>query len=134
MITWCKIFSIAKLEFGGSDVINTNPSVTSNSVTVKWKEGKTIDERAAVYIGYYVEYRRRYVTTDPWTIGANVSLDLSHTWQQGTVRDLQSDTEYEIDISVYRVDESGTVYENTDDTSRHVTALYITTLPGKTSI
>ena len=120
------------MDFGRSDVIDTNRSVTFNSATVKWKEGKTIDERAAVYIGYYVKYRRRYDTANPWTIGANVSLDVSQTWQQGTVRDLQPDTEYEIDISVYRVDESGTVHENTDYTSRHVTALYITTLPGKT--
>ena len=122
------------MDFGTSDTIDTNPNVDFNSVTVKWEESTVVDERAAVYIGYYVKYRRRYDTNGPWTIGANVSLDLSQTWQQGSVRDLQPDTEYEIDISVYRLDESGTVHENTDDTSRHVTALYITTLPGKTSI
>ena len=119
------------MAFGGSDVIDTNPTVSFNSVTVKWIESTVVDERAAVYIGYYVKYRRRYDTNGPWTIGADVSLDLSEAWQQGTVRDLQPDTEYEIDISVYRVDESGTVHENTDYTSRHVTPLYITTLPGK---
>ena len=121
------------MDFGGSDFIDAYPSVTSNSVTVKWREGIVVDERAAVYIGYYVKYRKRYDTNDPWTIGANVSLDVSQTWQQGTVRDLQPDTEYEIDISVYRVDESGTVHES-DFTSRRVTPLYITTLPGKTCI
>ena len=127
-----KIFSLARMAFGGSDVIDTNPTVSFNSVTVKWKEGTVVDERAAAYIGYYVKYRKRYDTNEPWTIGAKVSLDVSQTWQQGTVRYLQPDTEYEIDISVYRVDESGTVQENTDFTSRLVTPLYITTLPGKT--
>ena len=126
-----KIFSLARVALGGSDVIDTNPTVSFNSVTVKWKEGTVVDELTAAYIGYYVKYRKRYDTNEPWTIGANVSLDVSQTWQQGRVRDLQPDTEYEIDISVYRVDESGTVQENTDFTSRLVTPLYITTLPGK---
>ena len=119
------------MSFGSSDETDGNPTVSFYSVTVRWKEGIVLDERAAVYIGYYVKYRRRYDTANPWTIGANVSLDVSQTWQQGTVRDLQPDTEYEIDISVYRVDESGTVYENTEYTSRLVAPLYITTLPGK---
>ena len=116
------------MTFGGSDVIE-NPTISFNYVTVKWK-GLDVEEQAAAYFGYYVKYRRRSDTTNHWRIGADVSLQLSQTWQQGTVRDLQPDTEYEIDISVYRVDESGTVHES-DYTSRLVAPLYITTLPGK---
>ena len=97
--------------------------MTGNSITVRWEEGQAIDGIAAPYVGYYIYYRR---DTD-WTRCCDVAYDPTVVWQQGTIMNLQANKTYEIDISVYRVNQTGHVFEETEKTARKVNTLRTTT-------
>ena len=105
----------ATMGFNNEDTVDPNPvTVTTDSISIQWKEGEVINPLAAPYIGYYLYYRIN--GTSPWTRCCNITFDLTVEWQQGTIDKLEPDTEYEIDISVYRIHRSGRIYEETENT------------------
>ena len=104
-------------------------TVATDSIRIQWKEGEVLNPITAPYIGYYLYYRLN--GTSPWTRCCNVTFDPTAEWQQGTIDKLEPDTEYEIDISVYRIHQSGQVYEETEKTSRRINVTVIRTAAGK---
>ena len=97
--------------------------MTENSITVRWKEGQALDGIAAPFVGYYIYYRK---DTD-WTRCCDVAYDPTVEWQQGTIIELEAHKTYEIDISVYRVNQTGHVFEETEKTARKIKTLKIIT-------
>ena len=98
---------------------------TGNSITVRWKEGQALDGVAAPYVGYYIYYRS--TTGSDWTRCCDIAYDPRVEWQQGTIMNLEANKTYEIDISVYRVNQTGHVFEETQKTARKIDTLKITT-------
>ena len=119
----------AHLVFDNTDTVEM-AEVTGQSITVRWKKGQVLDEIAAPYVGYYIYYRR---DTD-WARCCEIAYDPTVVWQQGTIMNLEANTMYEIDISVYRVNQTGHVFEETEKTSRKTLTLNITTDKCKFSI
>ena len=88
--------------------------VTSQSVTIKWREATVIDDpRAALYIGYNI-----LVSSDQgqmYTSRKNITFQLTlNQWQETTLTGLLSGTEYWIKLAVYRIYSDGTVYQSQD--------------------
>ena len=116
--------------FDNEDTIDPNPvTVTTDSISIQWKEGEVINPITSPYIGYYLYYRINGSFT--WTRCCNVIFDPTVEWQQGTIDKLEPDTEYEIDISVYRIHQSGQVYEETENTSQGIKTIVGRTAAGK---
>ena len=112
--------------FDQNDTVDPNPvTVTTHSISIQWKEGEVINLITSPYIGYYLYYRIN--GSSNWTRCCNVTFDPTVEWQRGTIDKLEPDTEYEIDISVYRIHQSGQVYEETENTSRRVNIIVIRT-------
>ena len=106
----------ANMSFDENDVIDLTPiNVTTNSFTIRWKEGTAVDQRAAPYIGYYIYYKESSNST--WTKCCDVEYNAVDEWQHGTVGGLVPDTLYQVYISVYRVDENGEIHEHTESAS-----------------
>ena len=99
--------------------------VTDNSITVRWEEGQALDRLAAPYVGYYIYYRR--TTGTDWTRCCGIAYDPTVVWQQGTIMNIEANKTYEIDISVYRVNQTGHVFEETENTARKTLTLNMTT-------
>ena len=119
--------------FDQDDTVDPNPvTVTTDSISIQWKEGEVLNPITTPYIGYYLYYRIN--GTSNWTRCCNVTFDPTVEWQQGTIDKLEPDTEYEIDISVYRIHQSGQVYEETEKTSKGITTTVIRTSAGKFNI
>ena len=97
------------MSFGGDDEVDSNLTVTSHSVTLRWREGKHInDTRAVPYIGYNILIRNESTT---FTIVKNVTFKLTaDQWQEVTIEGLEPDTQYWFDIAVYRIYSDGMVY------------------------
>ena len=118
------------MRFDDADTIDPNPvTVTTDSISIQWKEGDVLNPITAPYIGYYLYYRIN--GTSNWTRCCNVTFDPTVEWQQGSIDKLEPDTEYEIDISVYRIHQSGQVYEETQNTSRRINVTVIRTAARK---
>ena len=112
--------------FDVEGTIAPNPvTVTTDSISIQWKEGEVLNPITSPYIGYYLYYRIN--GTSNWTRCCNVTFDPNVEWQQGTIDELEPDTEYEIDISVYRIHQSGQVYEETEKTSQGLRIIIIRT-------
>ena len=119
--------------FDDADTIDPNPvTVTTDSISIQWKEGEVLNTITSPYIGYYLYYRINGTFT--WTRCCNVTFDPTVEWQQGTIDKLEPDTEYEIDISVYRINQSGQVYEETQNTSQGIKSIVVRTAAGKFNI
>ena len=99
--------------------------MTDTSITVRWKEGEALDRIAAPHVGYYIYYRS--TTGTDWTRCCDVAYDPTVDWQRGTIMSLEANKTYEIDISVYRVNQTGHVFEETQKTARKTLILNITT-------
>ena len=99
------------MSFGPEDDINSNLTATTDSVTLRWREGKHInDTRAVSYIGYNILIRKETTT---FTSVNNVAFQVTpDQWQEWTVRGLEPDTQYWFDISVYRIYSDGIIYPN----------------------
>ena len=104
-------------------------TVTTNSISIQWKEGEVLNPITSPYIGYYLYYRIN--CTSNWTSCCNVTIDPTVEWQRGTIDKLEPDTDYEIDISVYRIHQSGQVYEETEKTSKGIKIIVVRTKAGK---
>ena len=104
------------MSFGDSDEINSNLTVTTDSVTLRWREGKHInDTRAVPYIGYNILIRNENTT---FIIVKNVTFKLTaDQWQEVTVEGLEPDTQYWFDIAVYRIYLDGRIFQNNDFTA-----------------
>ena len=119
--------------FDNEDTIDPNPvTVTTDSISIQWKEGEVLNPITSPYIGYYLYYRINGTFT--WTRCCNVTFDQTVEWQQGTIHKLEPDTEYEIYISVYRIHQSGQVYEETQNTSQGIKTIVVWTAAGKFNI
>ena len=119
------------MHFDHGDTIDEKPfNITKSSVTVRWKEGTVdIDPQVLSYIGYYLYYQEGGNTT--WIRTGNTSLNPTTDWQYGDIQGLNPDTNYSIDISVYRINTTGTVNEDGENTSRKVQEIKFRTLKGK---
>ena len=99
------------MSFGSDDEVDSNLTVTTDSVTLRWREGKHInDTRAAPNIGYNVLIRNENTT---FTSFKNVAFQLTtDQWHEVSVTGLEPDTQYWFDIAVYRIYSDGTIYPN----------------------
>ena len=97
------------MSFGSDDEVDSNLTVTTDSVTLRWREGKYInDMRAVPYIGYNILITKENATfTSVRKIAFRVTPD---QWQEVTVTGLEPDTQYWFDIAVYRIYSDGTIY------------------------
>ena len=105
------------MTFGSSDEFDRNLIATSNSVTLRWKEGNIVnDSRAIPFIGYNI-----FVSTDSITYTFKQSIDFQVTpdqWQEVTIEGLEPDTQYWFDIAVYRVYSDRRIFQNDDYTAK----------------
>ena len=116
------------MSFGEPDEIPTNPkSVTSSSVTWMWREGRNVTSAAAPYIGYKLSLKVDGQWIEKTTVPFRASLD---RWQEGTVTDLEPNTYYLFDITVYRKYTDGTIFRSTFTAKGYSSGLNATTLPG----
>ena len=101
----------AKMAFGADDEVDSNLTVTSHSVTLRWREGKHInDTRAFQYIGYNMLIRNENTT---FTSVNNAPFQKTpDRWQEVTVEGLEPDTQYWFDIAVYRIYSDGRIFQN----------------------
>ena len=120
----------AYVHFDYGDTIEEKPvNITKSSVIVRWKEGTAdVDPQVLSYIGYYLYYQEGRNTT--WIPAGNTSLNPTTDWQYGVILGLKQDTNYSIDISVYRIDTTGMVHEDRQTTSRKVQEIKFRTLKG----
>lgn len=96
------------MQFGSGDTIDVEPvAVKHDSVTWQWKEGVIITDLAATYVGYQILYR--HAGEKKWKLGADIPYRQSE-WQQGTVSELQPNTEYEFDLEAYRKTSNGELH------------------------
>ena len=118
------------MSFGSDDEIDSNLTVTSHSVTLRWREGKHInDTRAVPYIGYNILIRNENTT---FTIVKNVAFQVTpDQWQEVTVTGLEPDTQYWFDIDVYRIYSDGMVYPDEFTAERHFGNITTETLQSK---
>ena len=107
----------AKMSFGDDDEVDSDMTVTTDSVTLRWREGKPInDTRAAPYIGYNILIRKEHAT---FTSVRNVAFYVTpDQWQEVTVEGLEPDTQYWFDIAVYRIYSDGRIFQNDDYTAK----------------
>ena len=105
------------MSFGPDDDIDSNLTVTTDSVTLRWREGKHInDTRAVPYIGYNILIRNESTT---FTSVKNVTFQVTpDQWQEVTVTGLEPDTQYWFDIAVYRIYSDGRIFQNDDYTAK----------------
>ena len=99
------------MSFGSDDEVDSNLTVTTDSVTLRWREGKHVnDTRAVPYIGYNILIRNENAT---FTSFKNVAFQVTpDKWQEVTVTGLEPVTRYWFDIVVYRIYSDGTIYTN----------------------
>ena len=122
------------MSFGLEDEIDDSMTVTSSSVTLRWREGTTVnDSRAAPFIGYNILGSN--TPNDSLTSWINSTfLVIPDQWQEVTVEGLEPCTQYWFDITVYRIFSDGTIYQ-TDVTSGDVFGLIsVITLQSKDCI
>ena len=99
------------MSFGADDEIDINLTVTTDSVTLRWREGKHInDTRAVQYIGYNILIRNENTTFT--SVHNGPFQKTPDQWQEVTVTGLEPDTQYWFDIAVYRIYSDGRVYPN----------------------
>ena len=105
------------MTFRPTDELGRNLASTSNSVTLRWKEGNIVnDSRAAPFIGYNILVSSDSVT---YTFSKNTSFQVTpDQWQEVTVTGLEPDTQYWFDIAVYRIYSDGRVFQNDDYTAK----------------
>ena len=124
-------FHSAKVSFGESDVIQTDPiDVQPYSVTWRWKETQNITTQVAPYIGYVIMFSKDNRT---WHRSSEIGFVVSEDgWQEGTVTGLEPDTQYWFDIVVYRKYSDGKLYMSPDtaQTVDNVGLLTARTLAG----
>ena len=99
------------MSFGLSDQIGSSLKVTTESVRLRWKEGKFIsDRRAAPYIGYNILIRNESST---FTFVKKITFQVTpDQWQEVTVTGLEPDTKYWFDIAIYRIYSDGRIFQN----------------------
>ena len=99
------------MSFADGDEIDSNLTATTDSVTLRWREGKHInDTRTVPYVGYNILIRRESTS---FTIVKNVTFQVTpDQWQEVTIEGLEPDTQYWFDIAVYRIYSDGRVYPN----------------------
>ena len=110
------------MSFGLEDEIDDNMTVTTTSVTLRWREGTTVnDSRAAPFIGYNILGGTD--TNASLTSWINTTFQVTpDQWQEVTIEGLEPDTQYWFDIAAYRIYYDDTVYES-DITSGDVFGL-----------
>ena len=110
------------MSFDLEDEIDDNKTITTTTVTLRWREGTTVnDSRAAPFIGYNILVGD--VTNTTLTSWINTTFQVTpDQWQEVTVTGLEPDTQYWFDIAVYRIFSDGTVYQS-DVTSGDVFGL-----------
>ena len=110
------------MSFGLEDEIDDNMTITTTTVTLRWREGTTVnDSRAAPFIGYNILGSN--VTNTTLTSWINTTFQVTpDQWQEVTVEGLEPDTQYWFDIAVYRMYSDGTAYQS-DVTSGDVFGL-----------
>ena len=105
------------MTFRSSDELDRDLTSTSNSVSIRWREGNIVnDSRAALFIGYNI-----LVSTDSITYVTSQNTSFQVTpdqWQDVTVKGLEPDTRYFFDIIVYRIYSDGRIFQNNDLTAR----------------
>ena len=112
----------AWMSFGLEDEIDDNMTVTTTTVTLRWREGTTVnDSRAAPFIGYNILGSNTTNTTLTSWINTTFQV-IPDQWQEVTIQGLEPDIQYWFDIAVYRIYFDGTVYQN-DVTSGDVFGL-----------
>ena len=118
------------MSFGSDDEVDSNLTVATDSVTLRWREGKHInDTRAAPYIGYNILIRNENTT---FTSVKSVTFKLTpDQWQEVTVEGLESDTQYWFDIAVYRIYSDGTIYQNSFTAEKQFGQITAETLQSK---
>ena len=88
-----------------------DPVVTSDTVTLRWKEATpVVDTGAASYIWFCI-----LASTDMKTFIPKTCVPFRTTpdqWQEVTVTGLEPDTQYWFDIAVYRIYSDGTIFQN----------------------
>ena len=119
------------MSFGLEDEVDDNMTVTTTTVTLRWREGTTVnDSRAAPFIGYNILGSNDTNTT--FCSWINITFQVTpDQWQEVTVEGLEPDTQYWFDIAVYRIYHDDTVYQS-DVTSGDVFGLIsVQTLQSK---
>ena len=105
------------MTFGSSDELDRNLPSTSNSVTLRWKEGNIVtDSRAVPFIGYNI-----LVSIDnfTYTFKQNISFQMTpDQWQEVTVTGLEPDTQYWFDIAVYRIYSDDRIFQDDNYSAR----------------